>query len=266
MDDRFLERTDWRLTSLTNPAQRLRQALAQNEFQLYCQPILALRSSEGYPMAEILIRMREEERAHLPPGDFLPVFEHYKLLPELDRWVVSRVIEHLARGSQAPRFTVNVSAQTLQEPKFAAHVGDELRKAEIAPSSLLFEIDETDLHDRLELAARFAHEMKTAGCGVLIDGFGHREIKFELLKALPLDYVKIDGSIVRSILTSEAARTKLHAMTLVAEALNIGLIAECVEEQPILAELKALNVSHAQGFGVHQPHPLDTAGTPPPSA
>jgi EAL domain-containing protein (putative c-di-GMP-specific phosphodiesterase class I) len=79
---------------------------------------------------------------------------------------------------------------------------------------------------------------------------------------LCVDYVKIDGSIVRNILRSEVARMKMDAMLHVADVLSIGLVAECVEDQDILARLKAMNVSHAQGFGVHQPHPLDSLATP----
>ncbi|TAK83103.1 MAG: EAL domain-containing protein [Betaproteobacteria bacterium] len=262
VDDRFLERMDSELAGWPKPAERLRQALAQNEFELYCQPILAFGGSERYPMAEVLVRMREEERALLPPGEFLPVFEHYAMMPQLDRWVVTRVIERLARGSRVPRFTINVSGQTLQDAQFVIHVGTQTRKAGVAPASLLFEIDESDVLTRLEAAVRFANAIKAVGCGLLIDGFGRRAVSFTPLKALRVDYVKVDGGIVRKLLTSEVARTKMNAMVRVAEALGIGLVAECVEEQDILLRLKALNVSHAQGFGVYQPHPLDSIAAP----
>lgn len=262
VDHRFLERSDAHFSGLA--LEQLRQALEQNEFELYFQPILALSSAERYPMAEILVRMREEERSLLPPGEFLPVLEHYGMMPQLDRWVVTRVIEQLASGSRLPRFTINVSGQTLEDPQFVVHVGVQARKAGVAPSSLLFEIDEADLLARPEAAVRFANAIKTVGCGLLIDGFGRRALSFAPLKTLRLDYVKVDGSIVRKLPTSEAARVKMNAMVRVAEALRIGLVAECVEEQDVVAQLKALNVSHAQGFGVFQPHPLDSiAGSLP---
>ena len=256
---------DSQLAGWADPAVRLRQALAQNEFELYCQPILAFAGSERYPMAEILVRMREEERALLPPGEFLPVFEHYGMMPQLDRWVASRVVQRLALGSRVPRFTVNVSGQTLHDPQFAIHVGTEMRKAGVPPASLAFEIDESDVLSRLEAAARFANAMKALGCGVLIDGFGRRAVSFTPLKVLRVDYIKVDGSIVRKLLASEVARTKMNAMVRVAEALGIGLVAECVEDQDILVRLKALNVGYAQGFGVVQPHPLDSIAAPAPA-
>ncbi len=262
MDDGILDRTDVQLAGWARPAERLRQALSQNEFELYCQPILALAGAQRYPMAEILVRMREEERALLPPGEFFPVFEHYGMMPLLDRWVVSRVVERLARGSRIPLFTINVSTQTLQDPGFAAEVDDLARKAGVSPAALAFEIDESDVLARLDLAARFAGAMKTIGCGLLIDGFGRRAVSFSPLKALRADFLKIDGGIVRKLLTSEVARTKVGAMVRVAEALHIGLVAECVEEQDIALRLKAMNVTYAQGFGIYQPQPLDSIGAP----
>ena len=99
MGNEFLEQADPQLAGWAHPLQRLRQALAKDEFTLYCQPILALACVEQYPMAEILVRLREEEKALLPPGEFHAVFEHYRMMPQLDRWVVRNAVKCLARGS-----------------------------------------------------------------------------------------------------------------------------------------------------------------------
>ena len=261
MDEKFLERMDSELAGWSDPVTRLRDALRKNEFELYCQRILALSGKERFPMGEVLVRMREEEQALLPPGEFLPVFEHYGMLPQLDRWVVFHVVQRLARGAGVPRYTVNVSGQTLQDPDFTAYVVAATQKYRVANSALVFEIDEADVLARLEAATRFANAVKTLGCGVLIDGFGRRAMSFNPLKVLRVDYVKVDGSIVRKLMASEMARTKLNAILRVAEVMRIGVIAENVEEQEILTRLKALNVSHAQGFGIHQPQPIDAVAS-----
>jgi EAL domain-containing protein (putative c-di-GMP-specific phosphodiesterase class I) len=262
VDDRFLERMDSELAGWSDPVARLKEALVKNEFVLYCQPILALSGNERYPMGEVLVRMREEERALLPPGEFLPVFEHYGMMPQLDRWVVYHMVHRLARASRVPRFTVNVSGQTLQDPDFAPYVAAATNKFGVANSSLLFEIDESDVLARLDAAARFANSVKALGCGVLIDGFGRRAVSFTPLKVLHVDFVKVDGRIVRKLLTSEGARGKLNAILRVADAIRIGVVAECVEEQDILARLRSLKVSHAQGFGIHKPEPIDAVAAP----
>ncbi|HYG54354.1 MAG TPA: EAL domain-containing protein [Burkholderiales bacterium] len=246
------------LSGFSDPAARLRQSLEANEFALFCQPILALRGEGGYPMAEVLVRLREEEAALLPPGDFFPMFEHYGMMPELDRWVVRNVIKRLVAGSRIQSFTLNISAQTLQETSFPIFVGTELAKNGIAPDTVLFEIDESDTLNRLPAASRFAAAVKANGGKILIDGFGRRSVSFAALEALDPAYVKVDGGIVRKLLKSNIAATKMNAILKVAEATGMGLVAECVEEQDILTRLKALGVGYAQGFGIYQPQAIDS--------
>src|SRR5690349_12276256 len=118
VDEQFLERMDSQLAGWSDPVDRLRAALEKDEFQLYCQPILALREEGRYPLAEVLVRLREEERALIPPGEFLPVFEHFRMMPQLDRWVVRHTAKCLAGGGRAGGFTINVSAQTLEDAEF----------------------------------------------------------------------------------------------------------------------------------------------------
>src|ERR1044071_474064 len=76
-DDEFLARMDQQFTGWSDPPGQLQSSLDNDELTLYCQPILALSAAGGYPMAEVLVRMNKEEKALLPPGDFLPVFEHF---------------------------------------------------------------------------------------------------------------------------------------------------------------------------------------------
>ena len=254
--DEFLREMDSELVGWADPVQRLRTAIEKDEFELYCQPILALRGGEGYPLAEVLVRLREEEKTLAPPGEFLPVFEHYRMMPQLDRWVVRRAIKRLAQGSRIPRFTVNVHSQTLEDAEFPRFVAAQLRTEFLPPDSILFEIDESDAFARLGAASQFAAACRAIGAGVLVDGFGRRAASFAPIKELAVQFVKVDGSITRKLLTSEVARTKMNAMLRVSEALKFSLIAECVEEQDVLVRLKALGCGYAQGFGIYQPHPI----------
>lgn len=218
VDEKSLDRTSAELAGWPDPLARLREALQKNEFALYCQPILALAAQTSadarYPIGEVLVRMREEERALLPPGEFLPVFEHYGMMPQLDRWVMRHVVQQLALA-------------------------------------------------RPESAAGFAAAVKAYGGGVLIDGFCRRAVSFAPVTSLRPDLVKVDGSVIRKIVTSEAAQTKLKAVLRVAGALGIGVVAECVEEQDQLLRLKALDVAYAQGFGVFQPQPIERVAAKP---
>ena len=246
---------DQQLAGWSDPPARLRTALERDEFELYCQPIAALSQIASFPMAEVLVRMREEERALLPPGEFLPAFEHYGMMVDLDRWVLRNAVRHLASGSRIPRLTINVSNQTLKDAEFPAFAEAELRTARVPMDAVLFEIDESDVLARLETAARFSIAVKAYGGGVLIDGFCRRAVSFAPLKKVRVDYVKVDGCVTRKLLVSEAAETKLKAVLSVAEMMGIGVVAECVEEEDVLARVRELNVGYAQGFGVAPPQP-----------
>ena len=259
--DRFLRQMDGQLLGWEEPAARLREALDHDHFRLYAQPILVVAAKDAAPgavaMAEVLVRLREEEARMLPPGDFLPAFEHYRMMGELDRWVVRHSLRRLAERGPVPRLSINVSAQTIEEPGFAPFVAMQLRIAQVAPDALVFEIDENDALDRREACERFAAEMKGIGCRLLLDGFARRSVSFDPLKALLVDYVKVDGTVCRNILRSGSAMAKMKAILRVGEVTGVGVIAECVEEQAVLDALKGLKVGYAQGFGLRKPEPID---------
>ena len=246
-----------RLTEWRDPGEQLRKALAQDDLTLYCQPIVALTGGSGFPMAEVLVRLRQEEAALMPPGEFFPVFEKYGLMPELDRWVVRHAVRHIAGGSRIPRLSINVSSQSLADAAFPKTVAMELVSAGVSGGALLFEIDEKDSLERLEAAEQFARGIRTVGCGLMLDGFGRQSTSFAAVKALKVDFVKVDGSITRKLLGDAAAERKLRAIQDVGNAVGFKLVAEMVEDQDILLRLKAMGVGYAQGFGIYQPHPID---------
>jgi EAL domain-containing protein (putative c-di-GMP-specific phosphodiesterase class I) len=258
VDEKFLDQMDQEFTGWSDPAARLHAALDNDELTLYYQPIRALTGAEGYPLAEVLVRMGKEEKALLPPGEFLPVFEHYGMMGHLDRWVVRTLARRVKElGSKIPRFTINVSGQTLEDPDFPDYVAEQARATGIAPGSMLFEIDEADLLSNPRAAELLGVALKHIGSGTLIDGFGRRAVSFAPLKTMRAEFIKVDGSITRRVLAGGAAETKMKAVVRVGEALSMGVIAECVEEQDVLIRLKALGAGYAQGFGISRPQPID---------
>jgi EAL domain-containing protein (putative c-di-GMP-specific phosphodiesterase class I) len=257
MSDPLLNEQDARLSGWREPVGRMRQALERDEFVLYCQPIAALSGPVRFPMGEVLVRLRQEESSLMPPGEFLPVFEHYRMMPALDRWVVHNVVRHMARGSRIPHFSINVSNQTIEDASFPGSVAHTLMGSGVPGGSLLFEIDEASLLAHPDAVDRFGSAVSAIGCRLMIDGFGRRAVTFAPVKRLRVAYVKVDGVIVRKLLTSASAERKLLAILRVAESIGFGVVAEMVEDQDILTRLKALGVSHAQGFGIHEPRAID---------
>ncbi|MDW8469543.1 MAG: EAL domain-containing protein [Burkholderiales bacterium] len=253
------EEADPGLTGWENPAQRLRDALDHDHFRLYGQPILPTEGGGRAELVEVLVRLAEEEERLLPPGDFLPAFEHYGMMGELDRWVVRSALRRLeTSGRSLPRLSINVSSRTLEEGSFVPFVAVQLRLSGVDPSALVIEIDENDVVERRAACERFAAGVKMLGCSVLLDGFGRRSVSFEPLKALLADYVKVDGTVVRAVAVSASAQAKLKAIARVGQVTGTKVIAECVEEEAVRARLADLGVPLIQGFGVARPEPLDT--------
>ena len=243
--------------SLPDAIAHIRGILERNELRLFCQPIRSLSGTAGYAMAEVLVRMREEETSLIPPGEFIPVFEHYRMMPALDRWVLRHTLQHLAKGSRVKRFTVNLDWQTLEDVEFPAFVAAELAQAGVGPEFVLFEVVIKDVVERMQASARFTAAVKKVGCGVIVDGFGSDPASMDHLKALRPDFVKIEGSITRGILKDAAAASRLKSVLQVSQSLAIRTIAEAVEDQDVLARLTNFGVDFAQGFGVYLPHPID---------
>jgi EAL domain-containing protein (putative c-di-GMP-specific phosphodiesterase class I) len=240
-----------------DPVAYLRHALAQDQFSLFCQPIAAIAGAMAYPLAEILIRLREEENALLPPGEFLPVLEHYGMMPELDRWTVREVLRRLSKGSEIPRFTINLSAQTIADPTFPHFFANAIIDTGVPADRVLFEIDETDALAVPKCVSRFAAIIGSLGSGVLIDGYGRGQDCLAPLKVPCVQFIKVDRSVIRQLVAGEVPTGKVSAVLRVTSAIGIDLIAEGVEDPDVLAPLKVLKFRYAQGFGVFAPQPID---------
>lgn len=237
---------------------QLRQRLAEDGFSLYCQPIGSLAGPAiSYPIGEVLIRLPEEEKALVPPGEFLPVLEHYGLMPELDRWVVRHVLQCIAIGSRIPRFSINLSAQTLADRAFPRFLADALEASGVSGECLLFEIDEAEAIALPDYTTRLAAMVGSLGVGIVIDGLGRGSDYFESFKTPCVQFVKVHYSLTRQLIAGEALSADLAALLHVASEMGIEVIAECVEEPSALLRLKKLKIGYAQGFAVYQPYPLD---------
>jgi len=246
------------LTRWADPVARLQRAFESDEFTLFAQPILAFAGPERYPMAEALVRLREEQKTLLPPNEFLPALEHFGMLPQLDRWVVSNALRVLAGGGRIKALTVNVSGQTLDDADFPAFVKEHLSACRLSSESLLFEIDESDTLKRLDAAVRFADAYHQLGGRVIVDAFGRRSVSFAAIRALRADFVKVDGSIVRKLLSSALAGAKMQAIVRMSATIGYAVVADFVEGEDILARARDLGAGFAQGLGVRVPLPIAT--------
>jgi EAL domain-containing protein (putative c-di-GMP-specific phosphodiesterase class I) len=255
------------LTGWDNPRERIRQAIHNDEFDLYAQDIVALRTNAAAePMRELLIRMRDEEHNLVPPGTFLPIAERLGLMPDIDRVVVRKAIAAQVMAGSSVRtapmqiLCINLARTSIEDRSFPAFVARALEQSGVPGRALCFEIDESDAIACLPDAARFVSELKPLGCSFTLDGFGRLGIGFDHVKSLTLDFLKIDGRIILQILRVPEALTKVRAIQRVCKVIGIRTIAEMVEDQESEDKLRAIDVDFAQGFGIALPRPFSRGG------
>jgi diguanylate cyclase (GGDEF)-like protein len=244
-------------------AGQIQMALHQDRFQLYGQPIEAL-DEAGAPLhVEALLRMTGDDGELVSPAEFLPAAERYHLMPTIDRWVVTRAVQFLNEhgsqfGSGRGMLAINLSGQSLSEPSFRTFLEERLAELKVPLERICFEITETAVVSDLKRARAFISELKSRGCKFALDDFGSGLSSFGYLRSLPVDYLKIDGSLVREIGEDPIAASMVAAVQKVAQVMHLKTVAEFVENEAIRAVAKNMGVSFAQGYAIGRPQPLDS--------
>jgi len=230
----------------------LHNALAQNQFEIFYQPVVEAPSGviRG---AEALIRWRHPERGLVPPNEFIPLAEENGLITSITEWVLIKVLEDLKLIPEIS-ISINISARDL--------AGDRLEKAlesNIWPGAadrLVFELTENTLVDRRESVLQTMGRLRRSGVRFSIDDFGTGYSSLSYLKRFPLDYLKIDRSFVIDLPLDDESCGIVHAIIGLGKALDLELIAEGVETHHQLEFLASEGCQYIQGYYFSKPVPL----------
>lgn len=238
--------------------QDIRQALALEQFELFYQPKVNMRTGELIG-SEALIRWRHPERGLVPPGLFLPAIEQHSLGVTLGYWVMERAIQQLAEWQQqgwALPVSVNISAYHLQQPDFVNRLQQLLRRyQQVSPALLQLEILETGALNDLSHVQAVMHACLRAGVSFALDDFGTGYSSLTYLKRLPAQVLKIDQSFVRDMLTDPDDLAILKGILVLAHEFKRDIVAEGVETTEHGEALLALGCQLAQGYGIARPMP-----------
>ena len=247
--------------------ERIRQALSEDRFRLYCQNIVPIsKDPVSVPHYEILLRMLDHEGNVLRPAAFICAAERYNLMPTIDRWVIANAFKLLSerrdRGDVSGVFSINISGQSLDEEDFLHFVVDQLDRTDVPAENICFEITETTAASSFMVVQQFISVLRGMGCRFALDDFGRGISSFAYLKNLKVDYLKIDGMFVRDLHEDKVGHAMVESINHIGHVMGVQTIAEFVESQEVLEALIGLGVDHVQGYQLGRPRPLQPAFRP----
>jgi len=233
----------------------LHNALENNEFELYYQPLISLKTKK-IDAVEALIRWNSRELGMMPPGKFIPRIEETGLIVPIGRWILSEACRQSKlwqqQGLKPIYISVNVSANQFEQKDFVEMVEDIIKETGLNPKYLELEITEGVAMDNVEDKIRKLRELKNLGVKIAIDDFGTGYSSLNYLRRFPIDNLKIDQSFVRDI-NNDSAKSIVSTIVSIGKNLNLGLIAEGVETEEQLKFMTMEQCDKIQGFIFSKP-------------
>ncbi|WP_293133616.1 EAL domain-containing protein [Moritella sp.] len=239
----------------------IKEALNEDRFELYAQPIVALQGTAHKPIFEVLLRMQDKNGALISPGVFLPIAERYNLSEPIDRWVIDLTLQWMKAHSQQldmfDHISINLSGASLGDRDLLQHIMTTITQAKVSPQQIMFEITETAAISNFSSATIFINTLSTFGCQFALDDFGSGLSSFAYLKNLPVNTLKIDGIFIKDILTNPIDAAMVKSINEIGHLMELKTIAEFVENDAIKQKVEAIGIDFAQGYGIGKPQPID---------
>ncbi len=239
---------------------RLRSALKRDEFQLHYQPQLDMHDGKVVGV-EALLRWNDPEQGMRSPAEFIPILEETGLIIPVGEWVLRKACTQARAWQYAGlsnlRIAVNLSAKQFRQRELVKKVADVLNETGLSPETLELELTESVLMDDQNNARRVLTELKVMGALVALDDFGTGYSSLAVLKAFPVDTLKIDRAFIRDIAEDEDDRSICSAIIALGRALRLHVLAEGVEEESQVEILKRQGCHLVQGFLYARPMPAD---------
>ena len=233
----------------------LREALAQNRFELHYQPLVDLSGNRITGM-EALVRWRHPERGLVSPALFIPLAEETGLIVPIGEWVLHQACRDAAAWPDTISVAVNVSPLQLRHRGFVQSVLGALAASGLKASRLELEITESVLLDDTEANLETLHTLRKLGVRISMDDFGTGYSSISYLRRFPFDKIKIDRSFVRDCAAQSEAGAIIRAIVSLGASLGITTLVEGVETEPQLATIRAEGAQEVQGYLFSPPRPV----------
>lgn len=242
----------------------LRQAIERQEFQLYYQPIVSLKTGiiNGF---EALIRWNSPERGFVSPGQFIPVAEETGLIIPLGKWIIeeacSQMYEWQRQFTQESSLmiSVNLSRKQFAQNDLITQIQQTLQETHLDPHCLKLEITESMVMNDVDSAIALLMSLKDLGIHLSMDDFGTGYSSLSYLHRFPLDTLKVDQSFVRRMEKDTEEDAIVRTIVMLGHNLGMDVIAEGIETAEQLAILRKLGCEYGQGYFFAKPLPSDQA-------
>lgn len=267
-DDDLIDEIEW--ISLLNDALEKNQGL-----HIFYQPIIrqneCTRDEKNEEAKteicyEILLRMIDPAGQLVPPGAFLSTAARYNLMPTLDQWVVRTFLNWLAQHPEQLKHLklacINISSYSLSDKSFLDNICQYLNDTTVPLEKICFEITETAALTNLSATQHFMKELNKFGCHFALDNFGSGIAAFLYLRDLPIEFLKIDGSLIKNMQKEPVNYALVKSINEIAHLMHWQTIAEFVENEMIFTQVSELQIDYIQGYWIAQPQPLITNSIP----
>ncbi|MDL2229005.1 EAL domain-containing protein, partial [Treponema sp. OttesenSCG-928-L16] len=241
---------------------KINEALLNDRFRLWYQSIDPLQDENIKGKIEILLRMENDDGTISQPGDFIPSAERYGLITAIDRWVVENAVKTWLQLKKNKNvlvnriFSLNLSGQSVLDENFISFIIELFESTKAPPKNFCFEITETVAMQNLANASHFINVLREKGFTFSLDDFGSGFSSFTYLKNLPVDYLKIDGSIVKDIDENRVNYIMVQSINSMCHVIGLKTIGEYAQNEKVIETLRSIGADYAQGYALSEPLPL----------
>ena len=228
---------------------KLKSAINEERIVPFYQPIFDTQTKKVLSY-ECLIRLIDTDGTVVSPFKFLGIAKKSKLYPQLTKIMLTKSCQYFEYKDAT--FSVNLSIDDILDANMVAYIQSSIKKYNVS-NKIVFEILETEGIENYEDVSLFISKMKRLGCKFSIDDFGSGYSSFEHILKLDIDYLKIDGSLIKNLDTDINSQIVVETIIAFAKKLNLITIAEFVHNQAVFEKVKSLDIERVQGFYLGEP-------------
>ncbi len=229
----------------------IKAALMENRFRLVQQPIASLQG-EDPGMFDVLVRMIDSQGREVLPSEFMAAAGRNDLLKNIDRWVVGASLSFAAQKHPECLF-VRLSKETVRDGAFTEWLDNHLRSSRAEPRRLCFQCTEESAASYVTQVTSLARDLRQRGFRFALEGFGSGRDSMRLLESVPLDFIKIDGTLIQGLAADPQLQMQVRVLVEAARRRTVQTVGERVEDANTMAVLWQLGVQYIQGYFVNEP-------------